>query len=132
MNTRTWTLHHALPELPGGETGPFRQSGELEPGDTGMGIVKAHSGGGKPAIGAGDNVAACSSPLFVVSRACGGVSSAGTIPYPQSRALANRAPSASACSLAHEMDGATRVRSALVPKPQSVPAMTFSRPTTLA
>src|SRR5262245_35524201 len=45
-----------LPELPGGETGPFCQSGKLEPGDTGMGIVKPHSGGGKPAISAGDNV----------------------------------------------------------------------------
>src|SRR5262249_57568315 len=43
-------------ELPGGETGPFRQSGKLEPGDTGMSIVKPHSGGGKPAIGAGNNV----------------------------------------------------------------------------
>ena len=46
----------ALPELPGGETGPLRQSGKLEPGDAGMGIVKPHSGGGKPTIGAGNNV----------------------------------------------------------------------------
>ena len=52
--------------------------------------------------------------------------------YAQSPVLASRAPSTSAPNLAHMISGWTRVRPADVPKPQSVPAMTFSRPTSRA
>ena len=45
---------------------------------------------------------------------------------------AMRAPSAKAASLAQAMLGKIMSSSALVANPQSVPAMTFSRPTTLA
>lgn len=45
---------------------------------------------------------------------------------------ASRAPSTSEPSLAQAMSGSTGVELANVAKPQSVPAITFSRPTTLA
>jgi hypothetical protein len=48
---------------------------------------------------------------------------------PHSRALASRAPSAMAASLAQVISGSTVMRLAKVAKPQSVPAMTFWRPT---
>ena len=47
--------------------------------------------------------------------------------YPQSSLVASLAPSASACNLAQAICGWMRP-----PRPQSVPAMTLSRPTTLA
>ncbi len=46
--------------------------------------------------------------------------------------VARRAPSPSAASFAHAMRGSIQSLSAKVPNPQSVPAITFSRPTTLA
>ena len=49
-----------------------------------------------------------------------------------SDSLARRAPSASVSSLAQTIDGSTLVMPAKVEKPQSVPAMTLSRPTSLA
>ena len=51
---------------------------------------------------------------------------------PQRRCEASRAPSARALNFAHITVGWTLGRPADVPKPQSVPAMTFSRPTRLA
>src|SRR5262245_41789638 len=45
---------------------------------------------------------------------------------------ASRAPSASAASFIHTILESTCSRPAKVPKPQSTPAMTFSRPTTRA
>src|SRR3984957_13596392 len=47
--------------------------------------------------------------------------------YPQSSLVASLAPSASTCNLAQAICGWMRP-----PRPQSVPAITFSRPTTLA
>ena len=49
-----------------------------------------------------------------------------------SRLLAIFAPSASAWNFAHTMLACTSFEPAKVAKPQSAPAMTFSRPTTLA
>src|SRR5262245_15527448 len=49
---------------------------------------------------------------------------------PQSRAEARRAPSVSAASLAHTIVGWISSEAANDAKPQSAPAMTFSRPTT--
>ena len=46
--------------------------------------------------------------------------------------LASRAPSAIAASFAQVIFGSTGTRAAKVAKPQSLPAMTFSRPTTSA
>src|SRR5262249_57885491 len=51
---------------------------------------------------------------------------------PHSRWLAIFAPSASDWNFAHTMLGCTSFEPAKVAKPQSAPAMTFSRPTTLA
>ena len=51
---------------------------------------------------------------------------------PQRSLLASAAPSASDFSLAHWTSGWTRIMLQPWEKPQSVPAMTFSRPTTLA
>lgn len=48
------------------------------------------------------------------------------------RSVAVRAPSTIAASFAQVMSGSTVSRPAKVAKPQSVPAMTFSRPTTEA
>ena len=49
-------IRSSPPESLGGQTGPFRQSGELQPRDAGVRIVETHGGGGKPAIGARDDV----------------------------------------------------------------------------
>ena len=46
--------------------------------------------------------------------------------------VASRAPSARVASFAHTMSGSTADCPTQVPKPQSVPAMTFSRPTSVA
>src|SRR5262245_60853468 len=51
---------------------------------------------------------------------------------PHSSCVAILAPSASDLSFAHMMVGWTRCANGLCAKPQSVPAMTFSRPTMLA
>jgi hypothetical protein len=53
-------------------------------------------------------------------------------PCVRSSSVASRAPSASAWSLAQATLGATVVRPTNVPKPQSVPAMTFCAPTRCA
>jgi 23S rRNA pseudouridine1911/1915/1917 synthase len=52
--------------------------------------------------------------------------------YDQNSCVARRAPSAMLASLAHVMSGSTAAWPTQVPKPQSVPAMTFSRPTSRA
>ncbi len=52
--------------------------------------------------------------------------------FPHSSFVAIRAPSASASSFAHTIVGCTRLVNGVCAKPQSVPAMTFSRPTSLA
>ena len=52
--------------------------------------------------------------------------------YLHSCSLASRAPSAIAASFAQVIFGSTGTRAAKVAKPQSLPAMTFSRPTTPA
>ena len=51
--------------------------------------------------------------------------------YQNSR-VARRAPSAMLASFAHAMSGSTAACPTHVPNPQSVPAMTFSRPTSRA
>jgi hypothetical protein len=51
---------------------------------------------------------------------------------PQNSRVARRAPSAIAAILAHTTSGSTAAWPTQVPKPQSLPAMTFSRPTSLA
>lgn len=62
-----------------------------------------------------------------------GASMGCTATQPQSTCEARRAPSAMERSFAHTMPGSTcGLLLANVPKPQSVPAMTFSRPTTSA
>jgi hypothetical protein len=48
------------------------------------------------------------------------------------RLLASCAPCASASSLAHMMDGCTRLTCGVCANPQSVPASMFSRPTSFA
>jgi hypothetical protein len=54
-------------------------------------------------------------------------------PYPHNLSLAMRAPSVNAASLAQAIDGTTMLCcAAKVAKPQSVPAMTRSRPTSRA
>ena len=54
------------------------------------------------------------------------------VSYGHSLRVASRAPSTSAPSLAHWIDGCTRLVNGPWAKPQSVPAMTWSRPTRLA
>src|SRR5262249_4226516 len=48
----------ASPELSGGETRALRQGGELQPCDARVGVVETHAGGGKAAVGAGDDALA--------------------------------------------------------------------------
>lgn len=59
-------------------------------------------------------------------------SGTGSEPSYHRRPDAKRAPSARAASLANTMVGCTVGGPAKVPKPQSAPAMTFSRPTSCA
>jgi hypothetical protein len=53
-------------------------------------------------------------------------------PQLQKRLLAMRAPSAIAANFAHTTSGSTAAWPTQVPNPQSLPAITFSRPTSLA
>ena len=66
------------------------------------------------------------------STPCRGIDCARRRAIRHSSLLASRAPSASASSFAHMMLGCTRRWNGPWAKPQSVPAMTFSRPTSLA
>ena len=46
----------SMPQLARRQSGALRQGGELEPGHTGMGVVEPQGGGGKAAVGSGDDV----------------------------------------------------------------------------
>src|SRR5262249_56023478 len=67
---------------------------------------------------------------LVAAQRRGGTARLGHAQFcPHSRFVAMRAPSTSASNLAHTTLGWVSVEPANVPKPQSAPAMTFSRPT---
>src|SRR6266851_4125737 len=104
-----------------GESGPEAPSDTLDPRRT---ISERRIDAGLPQIGRFEHVR--------VRR-----ENQGQHPYllpqpPQNCFVASLAPSAIAASLAHTTSGSTAAWPTQVPKPQSLPTMTLSRPTRLA
>src|SRR5262245_15614015 len=93
---------------------------------------RAHGGSCQSGSEPSDQLAAARRTLRLVHHALPHMSAAAPSSQCQSRLLAIFAPSASAWNFAHTMLACTSFEPAKVAKPQSAPAMTFSRPTTAA